>query len=96
MTISKEKLCRYSQLVLSFALNLLLDYGYFHENALLKLHLQQLHQRLVFKSHSKCDFILNWPGKVTYITQANKKKSANRSKKSLVNSTALLFNLSDW
>lgn len=86
MTITKEKLCRYSQLVLSLALNLLLIMVISMKmriNALLKLRLQQLHQRLVSKSHSKCDFILNWPGKVTYITQANKKSQPTEAKKVL-------------
>lgn len=45
------------------------------------------------KSHSQCNFVLNWAGKGTHITKIN--KSANRSKY-IVNSTSLLFNLSDW
>lgn len=53
-----------------------------HMNALLKLWLQWLHQRLVSKSHSKCNFILNWSGKVTHITQANKKSQQTQAKKS--------------
>lgn len=52
-----------------------------HINALLKLRLQLLHQRLVSKSHSKCNFILNWPGKVTHVTQTNKKSQHTEAKK---------------
>lgn len=53
-----------------------------HINALLKLWLQRLHQRLVSKSHSKCNFVLNWPGKVTHITEANKKSQQTEAKES--------------
>lgn len=52
-----------------------------HIDALLKLRLQLLHQRLVSKSHSKCNFILNWPGKVTHITQTNKNRQHTEAKK---------------
>lgn len=70
-------------------------------NALLKLRLQLLHQRLVSKSHSKCNLILNWPSKVTHITQTHKKSQETEEKQTnkktkLVNSPSLLLNMSDW